>query len=307
MIFDTHAHYDDPAFAGDVDDIVAHFAEAGIGRAVNVASTRESIPVCLALAAHYPEFYAAAGIHPSECTDMTEEDLAVIRRALALPRTVAVGEIGLDYHWPEPERKAAAEMVCCAAGAGGGRGCSGHHPFARCGCRHHEHDQAAQYPEKRRPSRRRDPLLFLRQGTGGGILPYGLDDRRRGRRDIPECPETEGNGRSHSAGCHCPGNRLSLYGAGTAPRRTELLAVPSAGGEGRGGSQKRYAGRSDRADGAECGKTVPSLKPRGNAVSTNQYERNLKTNGKTLPHGCGGGWRNRHGSIVHPRRDPADS
>lgn len=105
MIFDTHAHYDDPAFAGEVDSIVAQFPEAGIGRAVNVASTRESIPSCLALAAHYSAFYAAVGIHPSECTDMTEEDLAVIRRALALPRTVAVGEIGLDYHWPEPERK----------------------------------------------------------------------------------------------------------------------------------------------------------------------------------------------------------
>jgi TatD DNase family protein len=105
MIFDTHAHYDDPAFAGGVDDIVAHFPAAGIGRAVNVASTRESIPACLALAARYPVFYAAAGIHPSECTDITEADIEIVRRALALPRTVAVGEIGLDYHWPEPERK----------------------------------------------------------------------------------------------------------------------------------------------------------------------------------------------------------
>jgi TatD DNase family protein len=103
-IFDTHAHYDDPAFAGEVDAIVGRFTEAGVGCAVNVASTLPSISECIALAAAYPVFYAAAGVHPSECGELTEDDAELIGAALRQPKTVAVGEIGLDYHWETPSR-----------------------------------------------------------------------------------------------------------------------------------------------------------------------------------------------------------
>ena len=104
MIFDTHAHYDDEAFEGDREQILDHFPEAGIGAAVDVAATLNSIPRVLALAEQHDCLYAAAGVHPSECAEMREEDLDTVREALRQPKTVAIGEIGLDYHWDTPDR-----------------------------------------------------------------------------------------------------------------------------------------------------------------------------------------------------------
>ena len=104
MIFDTHAHYDDEAFEGDREEILARFPEAGIGAAGDVAATLDSIPRVLALAERHDCLYAAVGVHPSECAEMKEEDLGTVREALQHPKTVAIGEIGLDYHWDAPDR-----------------------------------------------------------------------------------------------------------------------------------------------------------------------------------------------------------
>ena len=105
MIFDTHAHYNDEAFAGDLDEITEKFAGCGIGKAVNVASDLESIGEVLELTKRFPLFYAALGIHPSDSGELTEDDLEGIRAHLSDPGVVAVGEIGLDYYWKEPDKE----------------------------------------------------------------------------------------------------------------------------------------------------------------------------------------------------------
>ncbi|SDZ82840.1 TatD DNase family protein [Lachnospiraceae bacterium NK3A20] len=105
MIFDSHAHYNDEAFSDDLEDILAEFPDAGIGSVVNVADTLESIDRVLELSRRYPFFYAALGIHPGECENLTEEALETVRARLHEPKVVAVGEIGLDYHWDTPERE----------------------------------------------------------------------------------------------------------------------------------------------------------------------------------------------------------
>lgn len=105
MIFDTHAHYDDDAFKDDLDAVIAAFPEYGIGRAVDPASTKESVDRVIRVTEQYPCIYGALGIHPEECGEMTEEDLEEIREKLRLPKMVAVGEIGLDYHWDTPSRE----------------------------------------------------------------------------------------------------------------------------------------------------------------------------------------------------------
>ena len=105
MIFDTHAHYDDEAFDSDRDELIRSLPEAGIGRVVNIASSPESIDECLALAHKYDHVYCALGIHPEHCADMTEELLEEIRLKLSDEKAVAVGEIGLDHYWPEPDRE----------------------------------------------------------------------------------------------------------------------------------------------------------------------------------------------------------
>ena len=105
MIFDTHAHYDDEAFDADREALLASLPEAGIGAVVNIGASMESTERSLALAARYPFIYAAAGVHPSECGDMKEADIERLKEAAAGEKTVAIGEIGLDYYWDEPDRK----------------------------------------------------------------------------------------------------------------------------------------------------------------------------------------------------------
>ena len=105
MIFDTHAHYDDEAFDGDREELLRSLPGAGIGRVVNIAASYESIDACLALAHKYDHVYCALGIHPEHCAGMTEEILEEIRTALKDEKAVAVGEIGLDYYWPGPDRE----------------------------------------------------------------------------------------------------------------------------------------------------------------------------------------------------------
>ena len=105
MIFDTHAHYDDEAFDSDREELLGKLPEAGIGRVVNIAASSESIDECLDLAHRFPHVYCALGIHPEHCADMNEELLEEIRLKLGDEKAVAVGEIGLDYYWPEPDRE----------------------------------------------------------------------------------------------------------------------------------------------------------------------------------------------------------
>ncbi len=99
MIFDTHAHYDDRAFDGDRDAVLASLAEHGVGRVVDVAATVESLPRVRELAGRYAFVYGACGLHPDAVGGLTEEVCAQLRSSLADPRIVAAGEIGLDYHW----------------------------------------------------------------------------------------------------------------------------------------------------------------------------------------------------------------
>ena len=79
--------------------------EAGIGRVVNIAASPESIEECLDLAHRFPYVYCALGIHPEHCAEMDEALLEEIRKKLRDEKAVAVGEIGLDYYWPEPDRE----------------------------------------------------------------------------------------------------------------------------------------------------------------------------------------------------------
>ena len=104
MIFETHAHYDDEAFDADRDEIFAQFPSAGIRRVVDPASTLESNGRIAALAEQYDFLYGAYGLHPSECEGVPEEALEDIREKLHTSKAVAVGEIGLDYHWETPSR-----------------------------------------------------------------------------------------------------------------------------------------------------------------------------------------------------------
>lgn len=105
MIFDTHAHYDDEAFDADRDVLLEGLMESGIEAVVNIGNDMASTEFTLELTKRYPQVYGAAGVHPGNSGELNEENFCRLRTAAMDPQIVAVGEIGLDYYWEEPEHE----------------------------------------------------------------------------------------------------------------------------------------------------------------------------------------------------------
>ncbi len=108
MIFDSHAHYDDARFDEDREELLSSLYENGIKKVMNVGSDLASIRDVLEYVKKYqgnpfPDFYGAVGIHPSETEHLTEKDYAYLKTAASQKGIVAIGEIGLDYYYEEPE------------------------------------------------------------------------------------------------------------------------------------------------------------------------------------------------------------
>ena len=101
LIFDSHAHYDDEAFDQDRGEILRNLPAQGICRIVNVGADLQGCRDAVALAAAYPYIYAVVGIHPECVNDTPDEALTEVGTLLDAPKVVAVGEIGLDYHFED--------------------------------------------------------------------------------------------------------------------------------------------------------------------------------------------------------------
>ncbi len=102
-IFDTHAHYDDEAFNEDREELLATLPTQGIERVVNVGSSLAACQRTIELMEHYDYIYGAIGVHPSDSAELTEESFQWLAEQCKLEKCVAVGEIGLDYYWEEPD------------------------------------------------------------------------------------------------------------------------------------------------------------------------------------------------------------
>lgn len=99
MIFETHAHYDDDKFTEDRDELILAVHESGVHPIINVGASIHSTQTTLELAKRYPFIYAAVGVHPSDVADLNEDTFAWLKEQTTYAKTVAVGEIGLDYYW----------------------------------------------------------------------------------------------------------------------------------------------------------------------------------------------------------------
>lgn len=108
-IFDSHAHYDDARFDEDRQELLAKMADAGVAYIVNVSADMESVKGNRELVKRYPFIYGSAGVHPEDADKLTDADMDIIREAAGDEKIVAIGEIGLDYHYPEPERSVQKE------------------------------------------------------------------------------------------------------------------------------------------------------------------------------------------------------
>lgn len=104
MIFETHAHYDDKKFDKDRKKLIESMPSKGIGRIINVGSSIETTKTTIEIAKEYDYVYAAGGVHPSDVDCLNEETFAWLKEQTKWEKTVAIGEIGLDYYWDkEPE------------------------------------------------------------------------------------------------------------------------------------------------------------------------------------------------------------
>ncbi|AZN38892.1 TatD family hydrolase [Paenibacillus albus] len=99
MLIDTHTHLDSPKFDEDRAEVIERAREAGVHKLINIGFNRETIPTTMALAEQYTFIYAAVGWHPVDSIDMQPGDLDWIASLCDHPKVVAIGEIGLDYHW----------------------------------------------------------------------------------------------------------------------------------------------------------------------------------------------------------------
>lgn len=105
MIFDTHAHYDDEAFDEDRDQLLSSFPTNGIQAVVNIGASIQTTKSTLELTRRYAFVYGAVGVHPNETGELNDHLLDWLKDMARQPKVVAVGEIGLDYYWDEPERE----------------------------------------------------------------------------------------------------------------------------------------------------------------------------------------------------------
>lgn len=99
MLFDTHVHLNADQFEEDREEVIKRARAAGVKNMVVVGFDRKTIPLALEIAESHPDIYASVGWHPVDAIDMTEEDLKWLEELTEHPKVVALGEMGLDYHW----------------------------------------------------------------------------------------------------------------------------------------------------------------------------------------------------------------
>ena len=105
MIFDTHAHLNDPAFDEDREELISGLPEKGIGFVMNVGCCLDSSKDCIALAEKYPFIYASVGSHPDSAGEVCEELMQTYLEMSKHSKVKAIGEIGLDYYYEGFDRE----------------------------------------------------------------------------------------------------------------------------------------------------------------------------------------------------------
>ncbi len=106
MIVDSHCHLDDTRFDEDRDDVVARARQAGVGRMLTIGTGDgpPDLEVAVRLAEHFPEVHATVGIHPHDAGKAEPETYDRLAALCKHEKVLALGEIGLDYHYDNSPR-----------------------------------------------------------------------------------------------------------------------------------------------------------------------------------------------------------
>ena len=106
MLFDTHAHLNDEAFSDDLEEVIKRAQDSGVKLINIVGFDDKSIKEALRITDKYDFLYLTVGWHPVEAIDFTQEKYEMIKEiALNNKKVVAIGEIGLDYHWDKSPKE----------------------------------------------------------------------------------------------------------------------------------------------------------------------------------------------------------
>jgi TatD DNase family protein len=105
LIIESHAHLDDRRFEDDRNEVIERAKEAGVARLINVGADLQSSYSALKLAEKHSIIFAAVGVHPHDASDY---DISVEKEIIEMAKSkkvVAIGEIGLDYHYDNSPRE----------------------------------------------------------------------------------------------------------------------------------------------------------------------------------------------------------
>ncbi len=105
MLFDTHAHLNDPAFDPDREELMAGLAEKGIGLVMNAGCSLESSRDIVAMTERWPWLYGSVGSHPDSADEVNEDVIEEYWKLCRHEKIKAIGEIGLDYYYEDIPRE----------------------------------------------------------------------------------------------------------------------------------------------------------------------------------------------------------
>lgn len=103
-MFDTHCHLTSPQLRSRTDQIIAEAGEQGVDRMITVGTTPDDCTAAREVAERFENVWYTAGVHPHYASDVKPDDLSTVIEHARHPRCVAIGEMGLDYHYPDPPR-----------------------------------------------------------------------------------------------------------------------------------------------------------------------------------------------------------
>lgn len=110
MYFESHAHYNDEQFNEDRDEILSNLKNHNVGYVVNIGADMKSSLESIKLSEKYDFVYASVGVHPHDAKNVKEEDYDTLKEWLQKDKVVALGEIGLDYHYDYSPREKQIEV-----------------------------------------------------------------------------------------------------------------------------------------------------------------------------------------------------
>lgn len=110
MLIDTHVHLNADQYEGEIDDVITRAKEDGVEKFVVIGFDRKTIQRTMDLIEEYDEVYGVIGWHPVDAVDCTDEDLEWIESLADNEKIVAIGEMGLDYHWDKSPKDVQEEV-----------------------------------------------------------------------------------------------------------------------------------------------------------------------------------------------------